>query len=332
MTAAVRVLHVYEPATAGVPTFVAALRAIELDGVEQAAAGPVGPDYVCGTGSRRPAALATYVEQALAAVRAFDPDVIHLHSTLAGLLTPLLGRRRRRIIYSPHAWDTWARSGAPRWASSVVHRALRTGHDRLAYLSDDEHDEGRRLGYGERCRPLGSLLPGDPADVAAADAPPPIVLFVGRAGHQKGDDHLPAIAAALGSRARVVAVGPGLTDLGPGVEVTGPLADVRPWYQRAAVLVQPSRYEGLSLVSIEAASHGLPIVGFDVVGMRWLAATGLGTLVPLDDVAALVAAVTARLDEPLDGRRRRAEVTRSMFGRQHLAANARRLYLEQGGS
>ncbi len=39
-------------------------------------------------------------------------------------------------------------------------------------------------------------------------------------------------------------------------------------YLYSDLLIQTSRFEGVSLVSIEAVSHGLPIIGFDVKGVR----------------------------------------------------------------
>ena len=61
-----------------------------------------------------------------------EPDVVHLHSSKAGLVGRLVVRRRRPTIFSPHGWSflhegrmmqraslVWERAGA-RWADLIV--------------------------------------------------------------------------------------------------------------------------------------------------------------------------------------------------------------------
>lgn len=99
----------------------------------------------------------------------------------------------------------------------------------------------------------------------------------------------------------------------------GDLADV---YRRAAVLLVTSRHEGQSMVAVEAAASGLPVVG-PPVGV--LPDLGPGaTLVPTRAAADLASAVAAVLDDP--GRRaataaaaRRVAVDR--FGQDRTVAD-----------
>ena len=74
-------------------------------------------------------------------------------------------------------------------------------------------------------------------------------------------------------------------------------------YARAAVVVMPSRFEGLGMVALEAQAAGTPVAGFDVDGLRDAVGAG-GVLAPAGDMAAL-RAVTADL---LNDRVRRAEL------------------------
>jgi glycosyltransferase involved in cell wall biosynthesis len=71
-------------------------------------------------------------------------------------------------------------------------------------------------------------------------------------------------------------------------------------YARAAVVLMPSRFEGLGMVALEAQSAGTPVAGYDVDGLRD-AVRGGGVLVPGGDVAALQDAVSGLLGDP--GRR-----------------------------
>lgn len=68
-------------------------------------------------------------------------------------------------------------------------------------------------------------------------------------------------------------------------------------YARAAIVLMPSRFEGLGMVALEAQAAGTPVVGFDVDGLRDAVGIG-GVLVPAGDMAALGAAVTHLLDNP----------------------------------
>lgn len=62
------------------------------------------------------------------------------------------------------------------------------------------------------------------------------------------------------------------------------VGDPVPHFERSHVLVQTSRWEGLPRVGLEAIAIGLPVVGFDVKGVRDLPAVQLA---PEDDVEAL---------------------------------------------
>ena len=72
------------------------------------------------------------------------------------------------------------------------------------------------------------------------------------------------------------------------------------WYQRAQVLVLPSREEGLSLVLIQALACGCPVVGSERSGARDLQAIpGLSDwvdVVECDDAAVLAGAIRRRLN------------------------------------
>jgi len=86
------------------------------------------------------------------------------------------------------------------------------------------------------------------------------------------------------------------------VELLGPCAhtEVIAEIARAAVVVVPSRaIEGFSLVALEAAHLGRPVLATNVGGLTETVVDGVtGVLVPPEDLATLTGALTALLDAP----------------------------------
>jgi glycosyltransferase involved in cell wall biosynthesis len=105
-----------------------------------------------------------------------------------------------------------------------------------------------------------------------------------------------------------------------GVSFAGQVADVREWYAAADVVVQPSRWEGMSLAVLEALATGRSVVATKVAGMEEI--LDVDALVPTDDVSALVAAITARLRSPelarTEGREGRRRVETHHDIREHM--------------
>ena len=99
-------------------------------------------------------------------------------------------------------------------------------------------------------------------------------------------------------------------------------------YARAAIVVMPSRFEGLGMVALEAQAAGTPVVGFDVDGLRDAVGAG-GVLVPAGDLLALRDAASdncsttpARRAEA--GRARaRGRARRALLGRRSARASRR---------
>lgn len=125
---------------------------------------------------------------------------------------------------------------------------------------------------------------------------PPFVLYVGRLADEKGVDVLAQAAFDL----PLVVVGDGpRRDLFPEALGFLPPTDVHRWYDRAAVVVLPSRREGLGNVLMEAMAHGRAVIGSDVGGIPSLIEPGrTGLLVPPGNAAALRGAIRLLLDDP----------------------------------
>ncbi|HVC23206.1 MAG TPA: glycosyltransferase family 4 protein [Candidatus Dormibacteraeota bacterium] len=105
-------------------------------------------------------------------------------------------------------------------------------------------------------------------------------------------------------------------DFGGRLQVRGRVseAELAESYQRALLLVVPSRFEGLGVVALEAMATGTPVLATDVPGLTDLKGGGV-VLVPLDDQAGLVSAAAGIIGdrarwEQLSGQARETIVKR----------------------
>lgn len=149
-----------------------------------------------------------------------------------------------------------------------------------------------------------------------------VLLSVGRLEHNKGFDLLAralALAATPGSsltargwRWVIAGNGPYRSTLQALVESSGLSshvvfagrvsdADLHAWYEAATLFVHPSRYEGSSLVTLEAMAHRRPVIATRAGGLPDKVLPGeTGWLVDVEDVQGLAAALT---DAATDTRR-----------------------------
>jgi glycosyltransferase involved in cell wall biosynthesis len=163
----------------------------------------------------------------------------------------------------------------------------------------------RTLGAREaRVVPSGVSTP----DVVGPSENPPHVLFVGRLSEEKGI--LDFLQATDGMRRVIVGDGPLRDRVPEAVGFVRP-AELGAYYERAAVVVSPSRREGYGVVAREAMAHGRPVIASAVGGLVDAVEDGVtGLLVPPRDVTALRAGIE-RLLEDVDLRDRLGSAARS---------------------
>lgn len=263
-----------------------------------------------------PASVARELRALRRIVAAVDPELVHLHSSKAGLVGRLVVRRRRPTLHQPHSWSFWARTGAIRLAALAWERAAARWTDIILCVSEDE----RRLGLEARVRAdyrvfpngvdLARFAPGDRAAARAQLGVPagvPLAVCVGRLHRQKNQGALlaawPAVRRAV-PEAQLVLVGDGpdreklASEATDGVEFAGATADIRPWLAAASVVAQPSRWEGMSLSLLEAMAAGRSVVVTDVPGMAEVVVGGVGAVVAEGDIAGLAQVLAERLGDP----------------------------------
>ncbi|MEU7790747.1 glycosyltransferase [Amycolatopsis sp. NPDC049159] len=273
-----------------------------------------------------------------------DPDVVHLHSSKAGLAGRLAVRGGRATVFQPHLWSFETARGPLRRATAAWERFASRWTDLVVCVSDDELVAGRAAGVRARaevvCNGVDTVRfsPGDRGSARRRLGLPehaPIAVCLGRLAELKGQDQLLSAWPAVLRRvpgARLVLAGDG--PMGAVWRERHPLAghesvlwpghtdDPVAWYTAADVVVLPSRAEGMALVPLEAMACARPVVAFDVGGVLQ-SVSAAGAVLPPGDLAGLADAVSARLADPelatLEGKRgrRRAELS---FDRGHMTA------------
>jgi len=136
-------------------------------------------------------------------------------------------------------------------------------------------------------------------------APPFRLLFVGNRTRRKGADLLSPLLAALGPAYELRYSGGQRSDevaiAAPNAVPLGRLSRqaLRQAYQECHALIFPSRLEGFGLAVAEAMACGLPVVATNASSLPELIVDGQGGfLCPLDDVAAMAAAVRRLAADP----------------------------------
>jgi glycosyltransferase involved in cell wall biosynthesis len=363
-TEPLRIAHVAQPTTEGVARCVGDLAK------QQVAAGhevvvccpPVGdlPRWTLAAGaSFEPwAATRSPGSQVLAEVRrlrlvleGLPSEVIHLHSAKAGLVGRIVLRGRRPTVFQPHAWSWLAATGPVRaGALAWERRAVRWAH-RIVCVSAEEVSLGRMAGVDAAYVVVPNGVDLDDYREVRQDGKAearglldigrdPVVVCLGRLSRQKGQDVLlqawrEVVAAIPAARLYLVGDGPDRAELESrapaGVVFAGTRSDPGAWLAAADVVALPSRWEGMSMVMLEAMATGRPVVASDVAGASEALGDEAGAVIPPEDPRELASALLKRLGNPAlaeaEGRagRRRAEASHSLDA---SARSIERIYRE----
>ncbi len=208
-------------------------------------------------------------------------QVAYLHSSKAGAvgrmaLATMPRHQRPRCIFVPHAWS-WYVGGRAATGYRLFEGLASRWADAIVVLSPTEARDGRDVLPAAAANKLVLIPNGiDTAAFsvdgpAAARRPCPLVVCVGRLCQQKGQVALIRALDLLDDRTvrlslvgdgpderrlRLVADELGVADRVDFVATTDP----RPYYRAADVVVLPSRWEGQSLVLLEAMACGAAVL------------------------------------------------------------------------
>lgn len=325
-----KIVHVAETIRGGIATYIN-----ELHGHQAASFGAENIHYVIPEdhrgdlagiaheriiGFRRdgrdPGSLARMAAATMACIREHRPDVVHLHSTFAGLiLRPWLKlwSPRTRIVYCPHGW-AFARetSRLSHVVTKAVERMLVPLCERIVCISASEHAVAIAAGLpADKLALVRSGISAERPQVtpAAWDDARTKILFIGRLDRQKGYDLLLEAARRLEGKVHVRMIGSAVVgesqeiDVPPNVEMLG-------WQSRGAIEAQleaadvaivPSRWEGFGLVALEAMRARKAVIAFAVGALPEIVEDNVtGFLCSPVSVDSLVSTLQRSTEAPLE--------------------------------
>jgi glycosyltransferase involved in cell wall biosynthesis len=236
------------------------------------------------------------------------------HWPLVAAIAAIPGKKRPIIVAQVSSALEKPQRGVLRqhWFEHRMRRRLAHA-DEIVAMSAETAILARRILHRQRITTIRlPALEDVTAPPLAVPAGPPILVAAGRLVKQKDFptlvdafailDHPTARLVIIGSgpqeaaiRARIAA-----QDLNERVDLVGYVPDIREWLDRARLFVLPSIHEGYGAVIIEALSAGRQVIATDCTpaARELLGSTLTGRVVPINDPAALAAAMAAALESP----------------------------------
>jgi glycosyltransferase involved in cell wall biosynthesis len=272
-------------------------------------------------------------QSAVSAVVADRPDLVHVHTPIAGFMTRLAARRmaapdRPAVVYTAHGFH-FHKGGSPLTNAVFVGVEKLAGRwtDRLVVINDEDEAAAlrhkivprrhlvRMPGIGvDTGHFLRSRVPAEEVEHVrerlAIGADVPLFVSVAELSRRKRpQDPISALAAMRHAEAHLVMVG-----VGPEGDAMKSLAerlgvadrvhfygfenDVRPVLCAATGLILASSREGLARSVMEGLSLEVPVIASTARGNAEMVGDDAGIIYEIGDVPALSAAMDRLLDEP----------------------------------
>jgi glycosyltransferase involved in cell wall biosynthesis len=263
-----------------------------------------------------------------ATMRSFAPDVVHTHSSKAGILGRLAARTESvpSVVHTVHGFGFTPLQKAPlRVAFKTAERVLARYTDHFVTVSESDRRRGVELGLfaAERVTVIRAGIDLEKFRVAGGGSAVreklgvpedvPLVTQIGNFKPQKAPLDFVRMSAAVHARcaeAFFVMVGDGplrgaAEELARTLGVSERMVfcgwwdDVPALLAATTVSVLTSRHEGLPCSVVESLAAGVPVVATAVDGTVEVVRSGdNGYLAPAGDVAALAEAVCTILADP----------------------------------
>lgn len=219
------------------------------------------------------------IKQIHAVIEDVNPDIIHVHSTWAGLFVrlPYLFRKRKaKIIYQSHGWaflmDT---SNYKKNIYALVERILSMPTDKIINISN--YEQNQAIKYGLNKNKMIMIYNGIEDKVNKSnlklnwDKNKINLLFVGRLDKQKGLDlFLDVYDKMKLENIHLYVIGTSVLDnnLPQNTKYVTYLGwvdskDIDEYYQACDAVIMPSRWEGFGLVAVEAMKNSKPVIVSD---------------------------------------------------------------------
>jgi len=257
------------------------------------------------------------------AVAEFSPDVIHAQHIW--LLSWLAAKTGIPYVITAHGTDLMGYQQGPRFRRYAEEAAA--GAKRIITISNDNDELVKEIfpacadktvfmrnGYDpDRFYPE-PITKEQVREMLGFDPLERLVFFVGKLAHFKGvdvlleaarlyeDEHPNGILTLIAGEGELM---PELLEQAKKLALQGlhflghlDVKQLRDLYSTADVCVVPSRREPFGLVAIEALACGAPVIATNQGGLPDIIDDDVGALVPVEDAAALSAAIVRELYRP----------------------------------
>ncbi|HTT94702.1 MAG TPA: glycosyltransferase family 4 protein [Solirubrobacterales bacterium] len=273
-------------------------------------------------------------------VEAWRPDVVHLHSSFAGLVgAAALAGLDLPSVYTPHGYSFTMgdQSPARRRAFRLAERLTARRATVVVTVSEAEAAAARTVAPAAKVRVVRNGIPElDECDSAAPPAPrpdPPRVIAMGRVTPA----HLPfesaRLLAAVADLAAVEWVGGAGAGEIPVSAITDQGVPISGWVDRptalaklaeATVLLHWTGWDGLPLSVLEAMASDVVVIGHDIPAVREIVGPGQVRATEAEGRELLRRTLTepGLREEMLAEQRRR----RPAYGAARMTADWRELY------
>lgn len=238
------------------------------------------------------------------------PDVVHLHSTFAGLFLRIPLKvlfPKLNILYCSHGW-AFDRTviGKSKYLILLIEKFLAYFSDYIICISSHDYELAYTLGISKKKLILvqNGILDDGNINLEVNPVRWPEnktrVLFVGRFDHQKGVD---IFFNALRQTPNAFAYVIGDSVLGDQKAYSSPencsllgwvsRDQIWSYYESADVLVISSRWEGFGLIAIEAMRSRLAVIASNVGGLKDIVINNItGYVVPPEDSESIAELIT----------------------------------------
>lgn len=258
-----------------------------------------------------------------------NPDIVHCHSTKAGLLGRLAAKSLNiPVVFTAHGWAFTDGVGSKKQKIYAhVERALSKLSDAIISVSDYDRQHGfkHNVGTQQLVTTVHNGVPDVIKSTNNTQNPVPKLIMVARFEEPKDQyfliNTLAELPKALDWQLDLIGDGPNLQkckdltkskQLDNKVIFHGQSFKVQEFLNQADIFILISKYEGFPLTILEAMRASLPIIASDVGGVKESVTAQNGFLIPKNDSVALTDALTKLISD--------ANL------RNELGSNSRKLY------
>lgn len=246
-------------------------------------------------------------------ISTFQPDLVSVHSSKAGVLGRLAAKRHGvPCVFTAHGWAFAAgvpQPGRALWR--IIERHMEPITSRIICVSQADHNLAREAGFAPaRLAMIHNGIEDTVAPCVQRDPVAPVrIVMVARFCAQK--DHrslLAAIQTIPHCTLDFVGDGPlqgAMKEVADALGVRGRVrfhgyrADVSAVLAAADLFVLASHYEGFPLTTLEAMRAGLPVIVTDAGGAGEAVRNGVtGYIVPRGDIERLRDRIRVLVDHP----------------------------------